>query len=137
MVYLAKYDDNGNVIGFIGEDKRFYPLKHETHLKEIGTIKYKTQAEIDAELEVQRKADVTVKATSVIEALYSPLKQRKLMSIAIALQDKQLQGGTLTTKEEALIQNTRDANTWITSIRTIENTAIADGTLLDDILWDT
>jgi len=57
------------------------------------------------------------------------------MSIAIALQDKVITGGTLTADEEALMQTNRDVNTWITAIRTIENTAIANGTLLADINW--
>lgn len=30
----------------------------------------------------------------------------------------------------------RDANTWITGIRMLENTAIANGTALADIVWN-
>ena len=86
--------------------------------------------------EAQREAEITNKATEIIENVYSPLKQRKLLSIAVALQDKVMQGGTLTVDEEALMQSNRDANTWITIIRTVENTAIVDGTLLEDIVWE-
>lgn len=81
------------------------------------------------------EASITAKATEIIETAYSPLKQRKMMSIAIALQDKVLQGGTLTVSEEALLQANRDANTWIGGIRTIENTSIANSTALADINW--
>jgi len=80
-------------------------------------------------------ATITAKATSIIEAEYSPLKQRKLMSIAISIQDKQLQGETLSVYEEVALQSVRDSNSWISSIRTTENTAIANGTLLEDINW--
>ena len=88
------------------------------------------------DIEDQRVISISTKATKTIEAIYSPLKQRKLLSIAVALQDKVMQGGTLTTDEEALMQNNRDTNTWITNIRTIENTAITDATLLIDIIWE-
>jgi len=88
-----------------------------------------------SEKEEQRKNSITEKANSIINKMYSPLKQIKLMSIAIALQDKQLQGKTLTIDEEALLQNTRDANAWITEIRTIENIAIDNDILFEDIIW--
>ena len=65
------------------------------------------------------------KATSIIEAKYSPLKQRKMMSISISL----------LSVCQALTQDLIDANTWITAIRTIENTAITNGTLLADVDW--
>jgi len=95
-----------------------------------------TEVEITDKLENDRKFAITEKATSIIEAKYSPLKQRKMMSIAIALQDKQLQGLTLTSDEEALLQFNRDVNIWITSIRTIENIAIEDNIAIDDINWE-
>ena len=78
---------------------------------------------------------VTAKADETILTLYSELKQRKLMSIAIALQDKHMNNPPLTVDEEALLQMVRDTNAWITSIRTIENTAITNNTLLEDIVW--
>lgn len=87
------------------------------------------------EIEDTRVLDITAKATELIEVKYSPLKQRKMLSIAVALQDKILQSETLTADEEALMQNNRDANVWITTIRTIENVAITDGTLLANINW--
>ena len=107
-----------------------------------------TQAEVDSAIasfdfvgtistldEAKRIADIKAKADSVIESAYSPLKQRKLLSIAVALQDIKLEGGTLTTEQQTLMQSTRDVNAWITSVRTIENTAIADGTPFSDIVW--
>jgi len=78
---------------------------------------------------------ITEKATEVIESEYSPLKQRKLMSISISLQDKLIEGQTLTAEEETIRQSCRDVNVWITAIRTIENTAITNGTTLTAINW--
>ena len=48
MVYIAQYDENQKVNGFIGEDKRYYPLVYKTELEAIGTIEYKTQEELDS-----------------------------------------------------------------------------------------
>lgn len=88
------------------------------------------------EKEADRVTSITNKATEIIEVEYSPLKQRKLMSIVIALKDKRDDlGVTLTVEEESMLQANRDVNTWITAIRNIENTAIANGTALDAIVW--
>ena len=78
---------------------------------------------------------ITEKATEIIESIYSPLKQRKLMSMSIALQDKLIEGQTLTAEEQTLRQSCKDVNTWVTAIRTIENTAITNGTTLTAINW--
>lgn len=86
------------------------------------------------DIEKTRVSSITAKADENIEALYSPKKQRKLSSIAIAILDIKMDR-TLTADEESLLQSCRDANDWISSIRTIENTAITDGTLLADIVW--
>lgn len=89
-----------------------------------------------ADIEALRVGSITAKATETIEAVYTPLKQRKMMSISIALQDKVINNGTLTADEEALLQANRDANIWITAIRTIENTAIINDDALDAISWN-
>ena len=88
-----------------------------------------------ADAKVKLDTSITVEATRIIEAQYSPLKQRKLLSIAVALQDKQIRGLTLTTEEEMLLQTNRDINDWITSIRVIENLSIYNNVLLADIDW--
>ena len=88
-----------------------------------------------AKLEEQRKQSITDRATELIENKYSPLKQRKLLSIAVALQDKKLNGLTLTEWEEAQLQINRDVNAWIGDIRSVENVAIAQGTALVDVVW--
>lgn len=86
------------------------------------------------EIEAQRLSDITSEATRIIEATYSPLKQRKMMSIAITLLDKR---GLkpLTTSEEALMQEVRDSNDWIADIRDKENEAQNNGTLVGDVVW--
>jgi hypothetical protein len=118
-----------------GVDYDFIHDFDEYEVQNGAVVHVGPNAEKLADIEAQRQLGITSKATQIIEAKYSSLKQRKLMSIAIALQDKQIQGLTLTTEEEALLQTNRDVNTWITSVRDIENTAITDGTLLDDIVW--
>ena len=90
-----------------------------------------TQAELDAQL----VAEIEAAATQWIESVYSPLKQRKLMSVAIALQDKLLQSIVLTVAEEAALQETRDVNVWIKSVRDVENAAQAALTPLDQIVF--
>jgi hypothetical protein len=84
--------------------------------------------------EYKRKIDITDKANAHVLAKYSELKQRKLLSTATALQDKQIQGITLTAEEEATLQMIRDANAWITLVRDMENAAIADGVTLAENL---
>lgn len=86
-------------------------------------------------LEQERIQSITDRATEIIESAYSPLKQRKLLSIAVSIQDKQLQGGILSASEKAMLQSNRDANSWIAGIRTIENTEIENGTPVDSINW--
>lgn len=91
---------------------------------------------IDTDAEaLDNETAITAEATRLIEERYSPLKQRKLMSIAIALQDKQLRSIILSSGEEEMLQVTRDANEWITAIRVIENIAIANSILLANIDW--
>ena len=85
--------------------------------------------------EEKRKADITAKATAHIESQYSPLSQRKLMSVAVALLDKQIQGGTLISEELAALQNVRDINAQITNIRALENTAINNNTPVDEVVF--
>jgi len=88
----------------------------------------------DKEIEDKRIADIECKADEIIEAICSPKKQRKLSSIAISLLDKKIDS-MITDDEETLLQSCRDVNTWISSIRTIENIAIEDGTLPVDVVW--
>lgn len=107
------------------------------HLLPVGAVEI-TQAEADAlraptaaEIEAKRKSDITDKANSHILSKYSELKQRKYLSIVAALDDKELrQSVVLTDAELALLQEVRDVNEWITSVRVIENAAIADGATL-------
>lgn len=96
-----------------------------------------TQLEADAirapspeEAEVIRVNEIINKSNLHVLAKYSELKQRKLLSMAVAIQDRQQQGITLTSNEEATLQMIRDVNTWITSVRDVENAAIADGVTL-------
>lgn len=86
------------------------------------------------EIESKRMSDITAEATRVIEAEFSPLKQRKLLSIAIMLLDKRGQAPLLL-EEEAMLQDVRDTNTWIAGIRVKENEAQINGTLLKDIIF--
>jgi len=92
-------------------------------------------SELAADLVLENENAITAEATRIIEAAYSPLKQRKLMSMALALQDKQLQGQTLTAAEDANLQLIRDVNAWITGIRAAENAAIAAGTPWAEVVW--
>jgi len=133
MVYIAQYNENQKVIGF-KKDDTFYPLSYQKELELLGTIEYKSQTTIAADLETKRITDIAAKATEIIETRYSTLKQRKLSSIAISLLDKKIDS-MITDDEEALLQSCREVNTWISSIRTIENIAISKGVLLDDIDW--
>lgn len=88
------------------------------------------------DIEDKRVLDIEAKADEIIEAKYTPKKQRKLMSISIAIQDKQLQQLLLTPAEEKALIDNRAVNKWITDIRSIENAAITNGTLLDNIDWE-
>ena len=85
----------------------------------------------------ERSNAIKAKADEIIETAYSPLKQRKLISITVSLKDKRDDLGIpLTIVEEEQLQKNRDINAWITAIRTIENIAIANGTALDEVVWD-
>lgn len=86
------------------------------------------------QIESQRQATITNYATQIIEKLYPPLAQRKMMSTAIAIQDKRLEGIPLTVEEQTKMQQIRDINAWITTVRTIENMAIANPAVWDYIL---
>lgn len=86
------------------------------------------------EIESKRMSDITAEATRVIEEQCSPLKQRKLLSIAVMLLDKRGQAPLLL-EEEAMLQDVRDTNTWIAGIRVKENEAQINGTLLKDIIF--
>ena len=102
-----------------------------------------TQAEADAlraptteQIELDRTNSITAHANAYVISRYSELKQRKYLSISAALDDKEFRQGLMLTADElALLQTIRDVNTWITSVRTVENTAIANGTLFADVVW--
>ena len=88
------------------------------------------------EIELARTNSITAYANDYVISRYSELKQRKYLSIAVALDDKETRLNLILTADElALLQTIRDVNAWITSVRTVENTAIANGTLLADIVW--
>jgi hypothetical protein len=94
------------------------------------------QSELDAIAEENRKADIKQKADSHVIAKYSELKQRKYLSIAAMLDDKENRLKIpLVQAELDLLQEIRDVNAWITSVRDVENAAIADGvTLAEDMV---
>lgn len=50
MVYLAQYDDNQQLAGFLREDGAFLPKDREANILAVATntVTYKTQAELDA-----------------------------------------------------------------------------------------
>ena len=98
-------------------------------------VEAKPQTEIDTADDEHRQIQITEYADKLILSKYSELKQRKLMSIAIMLQDKQLSGEVLTTEELAMQDNTRLVNQWISGVRVIENTSIAAGIGVDEIDW--
>ena len=95
----------------------------------------KTPSDVLKEAEEIRLTSITVKATNLIEATYSPLKQRKLSSVAVSLLDKKI-SGALTDEEETLLQECRNVNIWIGSIRVIENNAITNAIPLVDVVWE-
>lgn len=74
-------------------------------------------------------------ADKIIEARYPPLKQRKMISIAIKLQRKMINGEALTPVEEDLLVECDNADIWITEIRDTENEAILNKQNLIDIVW--
>lgn len=83
------------------------------------------------EIESSRIRSITDKANAYVLSKYSELKQRKYMSIAISLDDKQYRLNiTLSQTELDLLQEIRDVNAWIASVRDTENAAIADGVTL-------
>ena len=96
-----------------------------------------TMAEREAyNAEEKRKADITAKADAEVLSRYSEKKQRKFLSITSKLMDKKLiRSQPLTAEEEALLQSIRDVDDEITAIRTIENTAIANGTPADEVVF--
>lgn len=101
----------------------------------IETDKVFAEAQTEEEINNTRLLEITRHADNLIYTALPQIKQNKLSSISIALLDKKILGEILTTDEEALLQISRDANTWVTAIRTIENTAQANGTQLADIVW--
>ena len=117
-------DTNNDVLTNYGE----YSYINNEFIKTSEIVRTFTQDELSQA--------ITNKATEIIESKYSALKQRKMLSIAIALQDKQLDGLTLSDEELALKQANKDANTWIASIRDIENEAIANNTAIENIDWE-
>lgn len=124
---------SGNKVSFNKELSAADITDIEAHFNEMTQSQRKT-----AIIESVRLQAITDKATSLIEGKYPPLKQRKLSSVAISLIDKQqMQGITLTAAEVATLQSVRDVDAWITSIRDVENTAQANGTQPDDIVWPT
>lgn len=84
--------------------------------------------------EAIRVKSITDKADAHVLANYSELKQRKLLSIAVALIDKR-DSTVLSTAEDALLQDVRDVNTQITAWRVIENNAIANGDAIGDVTF--
>lgn len=66
MVYIALYDDNGKVMGFEDENKKFYPSEYKAELETIGTIEYKTQSELDALAATQTQDDINQEALAYL-----------------------------------------------------------------------
>lgn len=99
-------------------------------------IRSETPDEAATRIESERVNAITDKANAHVLSKYSELKQRKYMSTAIALDDKQYRLGlTLTGDELALLQEIRNVNTWITSVRDVENTAIENKTPSDNVIF--
>jgi len=88
-----------------------------------------------AKTESDRVVGIANAATQYIESVYSPLKQRKMMSVELRLQKKLIGGGVLTTDEQALSDINDAADLWIASVRDVENAAQLAGTLLADVVW--
>lgn len=78
------------------------------------------------EIEDARAADITAQADKIIYSAYSQTKQNKMNSQGNFLNNKIAHGIALTADEAALEVWLLSVNTWITSVRTIENNCIAD-----------
>lgn len=62
MVYLAQYDDNQQLAGFLREDGAFLPKDREANINAIATntVTYKTQSELDGlALEAKRTQKIS------------------------------------------------------------------------------
>lgn len=67
MVYIAQYTD-GVVSCFTDELNRSYGLSYQAELEQIGTVTYKTQAELDT-LALQAIEDAKPKVVSRVQAM--------------------------------------------------------------------
>ncbi len=119
-----------------GNKITFHQELSQADIDAINThINLMTQVQREASvIEAKRVEMIINKADAHILNSYSEKKQRKLLSIAVALQDKVINGGTLTTGESAALQSVRDVNGWVTAVRVIENTSIADTTITADMV---
>jgi len=132
--FLKQYKvlTSGNKVTFYQDLSPEDIIAVEAHFNEM------TQVDRDAfNKEEKRKADITSKADAYILSAYCETKQRKLISLATALIDKSaVQGINLDVNEQALLQQTRDIDAWISSVRDAENAAQADGiTIADDVIF--
>lgn len=94
-----------------------------------------TPAELAEEDESKRVSDITDKADSHIETVVSKDKQIKLLTRGLVLNNKIATGATLTTDETAEVDLLLNIDAWITSVRTIENSAIANGDAVDTVIY--
>ena len=131
--YTKTYENgvNASIVGSYENDDEV------TEFVDGGGI---VEPEFTAEqIEAARISSITSKANELIEAKYSPLKQRKLSSIAIGILYQKITV-TLTAEEltalDIELQKCIDADIWIASNRDIENAAIAAGKPLKDIAWN-
>lgn len=125
-------DDQGNYLG--GTDGN--PLS----LNEVPTAPNDAREKWDGVKwvisEDMRVKSITDKANAHVLTKYSELKQRKLLSIQAKLNKKEVKGGVLDASELALEVLCEEVEVWISSVRDVENAAIADGvTLADDVVF--
>ena len=132
MVCIAQYDKDLNVIGFVADDGRNFSTDHLPSLEHLGAdIQYKTLVELDDLAEKNRIASIKAKAGEIILLRLPYWKQNNLQSRRVEL--KELVTPTQNDLDEIAAIDIEWQ--WAKGIRTISDTAEANGTLLKDINW--
>jgi len=101
FLYTEVFDGQLNYIE-LDEVKKVMTPEQEATVVALATTWVQPLGQEGNPTREQKDVMITNKATAHIESVYSPLKQRKLLSIAVSLQDQRLDGITLTTEEQAL-----------------------------------
>ena len=88
-----------------------------------------------AEIELERIAGIKAKANKVIISKYTDIHQRNMLARFNELLEIRIDGGILTTEQQAEYDALKAVWQWIKDVRATSNLAEAEGTSVDSITW--